>query len=490
MEVGTSIVVETPKFYKKNEKKLFVLRDFYATAPNQMSIFVDDEVELLDDSDNNWWLVKDGMHSGYVPSHVLENKLERQARLNKIQNKLVSKPRDDDLISDNSSDSIPLNVEKKVSFSKEIPVHHIFTPDSEEDFNDLSDSDNNNTAPVRKSALVSGNTEDMDALIREFLGLKAAPGLEQEKKGKETWIEDKTTSKNGFFDKIFNTKQKITEPKIQSLKIYAGNFMPEKCYKTIKSLETLTLAEICRLAVKKFNLEEDGNEYELKLVHYKDQKILDKVLCYYPLGTAIEIAKLATIAEDSDSYSYETKTSLSKVKSSHLRKLKKMARSKDFKKGLYSVGNIKRNPHSDFVTNYQFILYRKIATETHFHVNVKLVWGSARKLSSEKNIGYLENLCSKTGKRFDRYVLPDGRESFGLSVPVHAEMRLDEVVKKAVSHFDLTLNVPGLLYEMYLYSQASPHSNTFASDITLAEIFKDCGYSFSFILQPAINLKL
>ena len=82
-----------------NVRRVFVARDFYATMDSQLSVFCDDTVELLSDADRHWWLVKEPVsgQTGYVPSEIVENEEEHEAKINRLRNVEATRLRESDL---------------------------------------------------------------------------------------------------------------------------------------------------------------------------------------------------------------------------------------------------------------------------------------------------------------------------------------------------------------------------------------------------------
>lgn len=74
-------------------RRVFVTRDFYATSSDQLSVFTDDtRLELVDDGDGEWWLVKDRGtgREGRVPADIVEEAHEREARVNAARNSTLT----------------------------------------------------------------------------------------------------------------------------------------------------------------------------------------------------------------------------------------------------------------------------------------------------------------------------------------------------------------------------------------------------------------
>ncbi|OWB75446.1 hypothetical protein B5S31_g5347 [[Candida] boidinii] len=74
--------------------KLYALFDFSGPEDSHLELTKDDPVELLNDSDSYWWLVRklNGLNSvGFAPAEILETYEERLARLNCWKNEAIEK---------------------------------------------------------------------------------------------------------------------------------------------------------------------------------------------------------------------------------------------------------------------------------------------------------------------------------------------------------------------------------------------------------------
>ncbi|CAG8844223.1 26401_t:CDS:2, partial [Racocetra persica] len=67
---------------------VYALHDFKATVEGQATVDKGDSLNLLDDSNSYWWLVKvvKNEEVGYIPAENIETPFERLARLNKHRN--------------------------------------------------------------------------------------------------------------------------------------------------------------------------------------------------------------------------------------------------------------------------------------------------------------------------------------------------------------------------------------------------------------------
>lgn len=98
--------------------KYYALCDFEGPDPNHLPLTRNDAVELINDEDLYWWLVKlDTQEIGFVPLEILENYEERLARLNCWNNEQIEKLEKDQLVLDGHS-VIEVNEDKIIDFNK------------------------------------------------------------------------------------------------------------------------------------------------------------------------------------------------------------------------------------------------------------------------------------------------------------------------------------------------------------------------------------
>ncbi|QPG73462.1 hypothetical protein FOA43_000773 [Brettanomyces nanus] len=73
--------------------KMYALYDFNGPDPSHIELLKDDSVELLNDSDSYWWLVRrlNNGKVGFAPAEILETYGERLARLNCWKNEILEK---------------------------------------------------------------------------------------------------------------------------------------------------------------------------------------------------------------------------------------------------------------------------------------------------------------------------------------------------------------------------------------------------------------
>lgn len=82
-------------------QKLYALYDFSGPDSSQVELLKDDAVQLLNDSDSFWWLVKrsDDGTVGFAPAEILETYEERLARLNCWKNEVLERGKENSHLS-------------------------------------------------------------------------------------------------------------------------------------------------------------------------------------------------------------------------------------------------------------------------------------------------------------------------------------------------------------------------------------------------------
>ncbi|ODV85829.1 hypothetical protein CANARDRAFT_180982, partial [[Candida] arabinofermentans NRRL YB-2248] len=98
--------------------KLYALYDFSGPDPSHLELHKDDSVELLNDSDSYWWLVRkiENLEVGFAPAEILETFGERLARLNCWKNEVIE--RDDvEYLSTDDIKVFEMNLQNRYSTS-------------------------------------------------------------------------------------------------------------------------------------------------------------------------------------------------------------------------------------------------------------------------------------------------------------------------------------------------------------------------------------
>lgn len=151
--------------------KLYALYDFSGPDPSHIELYKDDSVELLNDSDSYWWLVRrvDTDQVGFAPAEVLETYEERLARLNCWKNEILERGKDNYHLSreelelfeyepqkDNTLSSVDIDVESSPTKQQQIPdlpTQLLDVPSEDEPNISMSSFSSTEGSLARKSSL-------------------------------------------------------------------------------------------------------------------------------------------------------------------------------------------------------------------------------------------------------------------------------------------------------------------------------------------------
>lgn len=274
-----------------------VVRDFYATMDEQLSVLAEDIVEVISDEDKYWLLVRETKsgQSGYIPGEIIQSMEEQEAHMNRIRNMTITQPTTPEEASMTADDPTSLEHsgffkknrphEKIVSFSQKSPETLTFevelprTSSSTSSLASSSEQESSSPPPsLLKRAYERSKARDssihpkqpeIDQLLEQFLNETTNDKLKDEA------IPSPTKNKN-FLTRLFKNdaddggEAAGSENKIvQMVRIYSGNVLEAPCYKTCMAFEGDTLSNLARHAADKFNLLEDGHDYILSVVHHK-----------------------------------------------------------------------------------------------------------------------------------------------------------------------------------------------------------------------------
>jgi len=111
--------------------KVFAYHSFVSSQSGQVCVIKDEELVLLDDSNDYWWLVRccRSNEIGYIPADNVETPIERLARVNRRKNLEILVPDDVPIIKTNYA-------QKKVTFSKQLKIEMTEAVDDSDDDND------------------------------------------------------------------------------------------------------------------------------------------------------------------------------------------------------------------------------------------------------------------------------------------------------------------------------------------------------------------
>ncbi|KAJ3316511.1 hypothetical protein HDU76_001742 [Blyttiomyces sp. JEL0837] len=102
---------------------VYALHTFVANLEGQVCVLKGDALDLLDDSNSYWWLVKciKTDEIGYIPAENIETPFERLARINKVRNVPIA------MISQQDMDEPPkvtIGIRRGIKFAESPIIHH------------------------------------------------------------------------------------------------------------------------------------------------------------------------------------------------------------------------------------------------------------------------------------------------------------------------------------------------------------------------------
>ncbi|EPZ35415.1 hypothetical protein O9G_003826 [Rozella allomycis CSF55] len=254
---STSSYSEDPN--RKHGECFYAIKTFVASLEGQITVYKNDVLTLLDDSNSYWWLVRSlkSGEVGYVPAENLENENERVARFNKDKN--VTGFRDEE----NYDDFIKgRNISKSVSFDSARIQYRIIYNDEE---NSIIEED--------ESELESDSFEDESEEIE----------IEDKEESERSFRESEQESSIPPSPKTDAPRRKsktsvlFSNTNVQILRIFASSTCAtDSLYKTVLVTPTTTIDDIVQLAVDRFILNNDASDYFLTVVDIENQLVLDR----------------------------------------------------------------------------------------------------------------------------------------------------------------------------------------------------------------------
>lgn len=430
-----------------------VQRDYFSKGPSEMSVFTDDvHLQLLDDSDSYWWLLKDGRSGqiGYVPCNFVQSMDEVTAAMNAFHNMNISA--DSETVFTDKKLSL-----KRVSFSDEDPIEHIFERVDYEDDESywpqpatLEEEEEDEEEDAEDGTL-RGSTFLKSALIDEAVRKALGVGAESLKHPEAIRVQDAKRAEDermlptGNFvaleeranipqvrEKRASLLSRLISPLLRSqadldtdsapgmVKVFAGNFTPiPAAYKTCIMSDEASMIELEAVAKRLYRISDADDDYELTLVHDRSHHVLP-VQGNLSLGTLTEAAKVATIEDGlmRDAKGKPVGRHRKKVPRSHLlliRKRKQSLSIQGIKTGFLADPRLPRHRASDFPTHYRFILNAKIApyVRHNFYIWVELATGSAKDQAASrialtvKALTTVDEVIERSLRSMDVAHLPD-----------------------------------------------------------------------------------
>ncbi|KAJ3191735.1 hypothetical protein HK101_007448 [Irineochytrium annulatum] len=278
---------------------VYALHTFVANLEGQVCVLKGDSLELLDDSNSYWWLVKciKTDEIGYIPAENVETPFERLARLNRIRNVQLASINAQDA---EEGDKVPAPQRRGITISETPEVFDFYDEDDEGEEGDLEDeemeeegamspTDAQQTAsgPQRskeRASMSLGQNFLKKLLGRNSLGRKekgistSAPGRGPRSPEKPTprSNNDSATAVSAGDEPQQGVSQiaPVKEPEpINVLRIYAGNVDLKATFKSVALTKDMTVTQLVEVVLKRFRVPgASPNEYYLSLLHLDSQE--------------------------------------------------------------------------------------------------------------------------------------------------------------------------------------------------------------------------
>ncbi|KAI8906211.1 hypothetical protein DFJ77DRAFT_200239 [Powellomyces hirtus] len=239
---------------------VYALHTFVANLEGQVCVLKGDSLDLLDDSNSYWWLVKclKTDEIGYIPAENVETPFERLARLNKSRNVTITSVQDADLLPQPID---PAATPRRNIFFPENFTEYIFHSDDEEDSEEEDEYPPDGGRGEKKLNTAS--------LSRGFLSkLLTRSGS----KKKQDTLSRSTVDRSAHSTPVTASQEMLKEP-ISVLRIYAGNVDLKATFKTVALTPTLTATELLEVALRRFRVPNaTPNEFYVSVLHMDARK--------------------------------------------------------------------------------------------------------------------------------------------------------------------------------------------------------------------------
>lgn len=355
----------TPKHNYNDPTVYYVGRDFFAAKSDQLSVFVDDELEIIEELPGGTWTrvkERDSKQTGLIPTEILESGPERLAKENKTSNQdtirfMSCKPNES-----GTAAARRKNKRKTVSFCESIPdvIHYPADDTNDHSIFPFTLSDEVVDSIAHTDAYEDQVTDDSEATV-------AGPTVEPEKKGFLSKLFEKKPkgTSDSQTKQILSTLQTFEQYPDHLIRVYTGNFDSIlHAYKSFIVDESLTFAEFTHMVLCTFQLEMDSFNYEINLVNHLTAEVV-------PLDTDFTIEQVIEISKrEGLNFSAQMPKELRKAQKSALKRLWKR------KDGNDPV--VTRDKSSDYVTPFKFVLNRIYtpADNVPVYVHVSLAYTS------------------------------------------------------------------------------------------------------------------
>ncbi|KAJ3113284.1 hypothetical protein HDU96_003588 [Phlyctochytrium bullatum] len=269
---------------------VYALHTFVANLEGQVCVLKGDSLELLDDSNSYWWLVKciKTDEIGYIPAENVETPFERLARLNKIRNVQLASINAQDA---EEGDKIPPPNRRGITFSENHEIFEDYDGFDEDEDGEMEDDEAEEAvvSPTEpqvaaqsskprekaqspsigssflKKLLGRNSLTKKEKLNRTDAGSVKAPKSPIEKQPVAAPVPEQVAQDDG-------TPVKKPEP-INVLRIYAGNVDLKATFKSVAITKEMNVGELLESALKRFRVPgATASEFYLSVLHLDSQE--------------------------------------------------------------------------------------------------------------------------------------------------------------------------------------------------------------------------
>ncbi|KAJ3067130.1 hypothetical protein HK102_007488, partial [Quaeritorhiza haematococci] len=240
---------------------VYALHTFVANLEGQVCVLKGDSLELLDDTNSYWWLVKciKTEEIGYIPAENVETPYERLARLNRQKNVRITSPSYPHLDPDHISPTYRRNQgpRRNVTFAEE-PL--VIYEDGE-----IDDGDDDGETPLSSPDLMSPSSGERSpsstrktasmSLGKSFFKVNVVARLLGRSKSSKDRDRDKSLDRNTIHGSIPSpTETDADAEPINVLRIFAGNVDLKATFKSVALTKSMTVTDLMEAALKRFRV--------------------------------------------------------------------------------------------------------------------------------------------------------------------------------------------------------------------------------------------
>ena len=370
-----------PKHDYSDPGVFYVCRDYFASSAEHLNVFVDDELEIVEELPGGSWTrvrERESQNTGLIPTDILESGAERLAKENKSSNQDTIRA----MSCGYESNHLKGHFRRKSSKSRKSVS---FSETQPEVINYPVDSDEHLLFPFALNEGTAGAIAGTEAIGESP---EAVDAFESVSTGKHT-------SKKGFLSRLFKASNKPQSEEstriLETLKtfenypdhlirVYTGNFdCVLHAYKTFIVDETLTFHEFSQMVLGTFQLDADGFAYEVNLINHLTAEIIPLDLDF-SIEQVIELTKREGMA-----FSAQMPNQLKKTQRGALKKLQKQLKGSQ----AHNQQQLNhRDKSTDYVTPFKFVLNR-IYGNSHnvpIYIHLSLAYTPDDSEDNERNL--------------------------------------------------------------------------------------------------------